>query len=82
MNIHFLSSLQFISQLGYPGLTLIQSACWAGISRGRDIVGVAPKDQNHSLAYLAPVISQMMQSSYNDLPAGHGVSTLGTKSVF
>ncbi|KAJ8041792.1 DEAD-box ATP-dependent RNA helicase 20 [Holothuria leucospilota] len=63
---------QFISQLGYPGLTLIQSACWAAISRGRDIVGVAPKDQNHSLAYLAPVISQMMQSSYNDLPAGHG----------
>lgn len=37
-------------------------------------MAVSPKDQNIAFAYLVPVLSEMMQSSYTELPAGHGVS--------
>ncbi|XP_071824728.1 putative ATP-dependent RNA helicase TDRD12 isoform X2 [Apostichopus japonicus] len=65
-----------LSKFGYTGVTLVQSACWPAISRGRDIMAVSPKDQNIAFAYLVPVISEMMQSSYTELPAGHGPTSL------
>ena len=57
----------------------IQAHAWPAVLRGRDMVGVAPGEAGRSLAYVLPLITQLLQpSTYANLPPGNGVSHLIT----
>lgn len=51
---------------------LIQSYCWPPILRGRDVIGIAPRNKGQILAYLAPLLTQLIQN--RPYPEGGGVS--------
>ncbi|XP_071511163.1 putative ATP-dependent RNA helicase TDRD12 [Diadema antillarum] len=55
------------------GVSLIQACAWKAVLRGRDVVGIAPRDSGSSLAYILPLVTQLLQpDTYTSLPAGNG----------
>ncbi|XP_070574044.1 uncharacterized protein [Ptychodera flava] len=64
---------QPLEDLGFPGPTLVQAYAWPTILRGRDFVGISSKSTGKTLAYLLPIMTQLLQaSSYVSLPPGEG----------
>ncbi|XP_030831270.1 putative ATP-dependent RNA helicase TDRD12 [Strongylocentrotus purpuratus] len=57
----------------HMNISLLEAYAWPAVLRGRDLVGVAPRDGANTLAFLLPVITQLLQSStYTNLPPGNG----------
>ena len=57
----------------------MQKYTWPAILRGRDMIGVGPKESGKKLAFLLPILAQVMQpSAYAALPLGCGVSDYET----
>ena len=55
--------------------TPLQSFVWPAVLRGRHVVGIDSSNSGKKLAYLLPVLKQIVdsQSLYKTLPKGHGV---------
>ncbi|XP_064611856.1 uncharacterized protein LOC135475845 [Liolophura sinensis] len=49
---------------------LIQSYCWPPVLRGRDVIGIAPRNKGQILAYLAPLLTQLIENKL--YPEGGG----------
>lgn len=62
-----------LCSLGFRGPSCIQSVVWPAISCGRNVVAVAPPHSGKTLAYLIPLISQVLtDSAYQKLRDGVG----------
>lgn len=69
----------FLPRLGIMQPKLIQQHAWPALLRGRDVVGICTANMGQRLAYLLPVIYQLVEERelYADLPkASNGVSQL------
>lgn len=66
----------YLRQLGITSPSLIQAHVWPALTRGRDVVGVCTEQETLALAYLVPIINQLVEERgmYADLPSGSGVS--------
>ncbi|KAK3755414.1 hypothetical protein QZH41_016628 [Actinostola sp. cb2023] len=61
------------SKLDIKKLTPIQRHMWPALLRGRDVAGIAPRNTGKKLAYLLPIIDQVMEpSTYSELPLTNG----------
>lgn len=73
----------YLPRLGISQPSLIQAHAWPALLRGRDVVGICSVKEHHKnvgqmLAYLVPVIYQLVEERqlYADLPkSANGVST-------
>ena len=63
-------------KLNLSSPSLIQAHAWPALARGRDVVGVCPSNGGSALAYLVPIIHQLVEERqlYADLPLASGVS--------
>ena len=72
-NSHF---QPYLRKLNMSTPSLIQAHVWPALTRGRDVVGVCPANEGPALAYLVPVIHQLVEEKeiYEHLPPSTGVS--------
>lgn len=72
-NSHF---QPYLRKLNMSTPSLIQAHLWPALTRGRDVVGVCPANEGPALAYLVPVIHQLVEEKeiYTHLPPSTGVS--------
>ena len=69
----------FLPRLGVMQASLIQQHAWPALLRGRDVVGICMASVGQILAYLLPIIYQLVEERqlYADLPKmTSGVSTV------
>ena len=69
----------FLPRLGVMQANLIQQHAWPALLRGRDVVGICTASVGQILAYLLPIIYQLVEERelYADLPKmTSGVSTV------
>ena len=66
----------YLRRLGVSTPSLIQAHAWPALRRGRDVVGISPSNPGRKLAYLLPIINQILDEKqiYAELPSGNGVS--------
>ena len=72
-NSHF---QPYLRKLNMSTPSSIQAHVWPALTRGRDVVGVCPANEGPALAYLVPVIHQLVEEKeiYANLPPSSGVS--------
>lgn len=72
-NSHF---QPYLRKLNMSTPSSIQAHVWPALARGRDVVGVCPANEGPALAYLVPVIHQLVEEKeiYANLPPSSGVS--------
>ncbi|XP_041454127.1 uncharacterized protein LOC121407226 [Lytechinus variegatus] len=65
---------QYEREKTHLNINLLEAYAWPAVLRGRDLVGIAPRDiATNSLAFILPIITQLLRSStYADLPPGNG----------
>ena len=67
-----------LRQLNITSPSLIQAHAWPAVMRGRDVMGVCTANEGPVLAYLVPIIYQLVEERemYADLPLKGGVSDM------
>jgi hypothetical protein len=77
MSIDTCPLYEFGSRLDIQCPTPLQRHMWPALLRGRDVAGIAPKNAGKKLAYLLPIVDQVMDpGAYSELPLTNGVSML------
>lgn len=68
----------YLCKLNLSSPSLIQAHAWPAIGRGRDVVGICSAKEEAALAYLVPIIHQLVEERalYADLPSSSGVSDI------
>ncbi|XP_069113789.1 putative ATP-dependent RNA helicase TDRD12 isoform X2 [Argopecten irradians] len=62
-----------LDNLGIVAPKFIQCYAWPALLRGRNVVGIAPSGSGKTLAYLAPLLTDLLKpSNYKDIPTGNG----------
>lgn len=74
-NSHF---QPYLRKLNMSTPSSIQAHVWPALARGRDVVGVCPANEGPALAYLVPVIHQLVEEKeiYASLPPSSGPKVL------
>lgn len=68
----------YLRKLNVSSPSLIQAHVWPAITRGRDVVGVCPASEGPALAYLVPIMHQLVEERvlYKELPPSSGPKLL------
>lgn len=68
---------EYSSRLDIQTPTPLQRHMWPALLRGRDVAGVAPKTAGRKMAYLLPIVDQVLDpAAYSELPLTNGVSMM------